>query len=105
MNNPDPSTRHFSKMADILTLIKNETRMDTNVIWSHYDTPQDLIDELGAKILRVRANDYSVLSDLYILFLPTGSFQDISISNGWVHEFLGLAEKFNNLYVKLSPEK
>jgi hypothetical protein len=35
------------------------------------------------------------LQDLRLLFAPTGSFQEIAISNGWGEAFFALAVRFD----------
>lgn len=37
------------------------------------------------------------LSDLRLLFAPTGSLQETSLSNGWANTFLMLAEEFDRI--------
>lgn len=101
MNKASSPSQHFDKISELLTSIKIKTNAQTDVIWSRYETPQELIDDLDAKIVKLRASNYDVLGDLYMLFAPTGSFQEISLSNGWSEEFLELAESFELLYKNL----
>lgn len=37
-------------------------------------------------------------------YLPTATFQEVSLSNGWVDEFLLLAEEYDKLYEKLKKK-
>ncbi|NOW96556.1 hypothetical protein FHW89_003229 [Mucilaginibacter sp. SG564] len=39
-----------------------------------------------------------------MLFAPTGTFQELSISNGWSHEYLNLAHQFDVYYEKFKKD-
>ncbi|MFD0750657.1 hypothetical protein ACFQZS_10915 [Mucilaginibacter calamicampi] len=101
MNNSNSSAQYFDKITELLNLIKSKVSEETDVVWSRYATPQHLSDDLNEKIAKLKLNDHQVLNDLCILFGPTSSFQEISISNGWGDEFLEIAEKFDLLHEKL----
>lgn len=101
MDQTTPPSNYYNQIADLLTVIKGYTDTNTNVIWSGYQTAQDLLNDLDIKIAKVRACNYNVLEELHVLFLPTCCFQDISISNGWGDEFLVIAAEFDRLHIKI----
>ncbi|THF82691.1 hypothetical protein [Cohnella fermenti] len=45
----------------------------------------------------VELGDNKVISELNILFAPTGSFQEISIASGWGEKFIELAALFDEI--------
>lgn len=48
------------------------------------------------RILATVARDGTIwLPDLQLLFAPTGSMQEVSISSGWGDEFLSLSTRFD----------
>jgi len=59
--------------------------MDEKRIWLRWRQ----IDSLSFKL---------IIFALNMLFAPTGTFQEHSISNGWSNEYLALAEKFDKIY-------
>ncbi len=66
-----------------------------DVVWSHYSTVDEAIQDIEAHVTRLASGDTTRVGDLRILFAPTGSFQEIAISNGWGDEFIRLSEVFD----------
>jgi hypothetical protein len=95
------SLNDFQKIIEILTTILNKVNAETDVAWTQFNTPQELVDELTNDIRKLRACDYETLENVYLMFLPTGSLQELSISNGWEDEYLKLADQFDTCYEKL----
>ena len=68
---------------------------ETDVAWSRFNTAAELEAEIVryltlAETARLSESD---CSELAVLFAPTGSLQEVSISSGWSEEFLLLAER------------
>lgn len=102
MKDITPLFDHIQKIIDILNIIKNKIDDDTNVIWTEYDTPQALINKLDLEINNLQSRNYKTISNINGLFIPTGTLQEVSISNGWGDEFLTLAEQFDHHYEKVA---
>ncbi len=98
LNSPE---KVFKKLADLTAIIRKKIDNETDVFWSRYDSVQHLINDLDREVDRLKIKDHTVLRDLEILFAPTGSLQEISISNGWSDEFLVLAQEFDHLYEQI----
>jgi hypothetical protein len=86
------------ELIEIINKVKDKISEDSNMVWTHYDTPKELRDELESYTQGLRNGDMSSLEKIKVLFLPTATLQEHSISNGWPDEYLALAEKFDNLY-------
>ncbi len=71
------------------------------MLWTSYDSPIELRQELEEIISLLSTNDYSKIHDLYVHFLPSSTFQEHSMSNGWSKEYLKLSSKFDKLYHRL----
>ena len=71
------------------------TRPDNDFIWSYWDSATDALREFDAFITQIESGDTSGWSDLKLLFAPTGSIQEVSISSGWGQEFLALSARFD----------
>lgn len=70
----------------------------TDILWSKYDSLEELLQSLDSLIKKVKENeDDSIIEDLKLLFAPTGSLQEISLSSGWPKEFLELSQRFDQL--------
>ena len=92
----------FQKVKEILLQIISKINNNTDTIWAGYDNPDLLLNELKKEIDNIEICDFDTLNDIYINFLPTGSYQELSLSNGWSNEYLKLAERFDIIYDKLT---
>jgi len=43
------------------------------------------------------------LFPLHILFAPTGTFQELSMANGWHEEYMDIASRMDELYDRIKP--
>lgn len=91
----------INDLVKIIGQIKNKISDTSDVIWTKYETAKEFRDDLDGYITRLKVNDKSCLEELKVLFAPTGSFQEHSISNGWSDEYLMLAEEFDKIYYQL----
>ena len=85
----------------ILEKIKLKIADDSNMVWTGYDSAKELRDEIDVYINQIKNGDLNGLADLNTYFLPTSTFQEHSISNGWPDEYLRLAEEFDKIYHSL----
>lgn len=88
----------FQKIIEILVAIKNTVDSKTDVVWTKFDSSDELISDLDKKINRLQSSDYDTLADVYLMFLPTGTYQELSISNGWADNYIVLSEQFDYYY-------
>jgi hypothetical protein len=63
--------------------------------WTSYKNASDLRDNLDEFISELKAMDMTCLGILQILFAPTGTLQEHSLSNGWENDYLDLSKKFD----------
>ena len=85
-------------LIDIITKVKLNISDDSDMAWTQYNTAKELRDELEIYTQELRNGDMRSLEKIKLLFLPTATFQEHAISNGWADEYVALAEKFDNLY-------
>ena len=83
------------KLVEIIEIIKGKIVPETSIIWTRYNSVAELEITLEKLILGIRANDRETYSKLETLFGPTGSFQELSIDNGWGEEFIQLSISFD----------
>ena len=91
----------IDELIKIIGVIKNKVSDSSDVVWTRYESVKEFRDDLDNYIIRLKANDKSCLEEIYILFAPTGSLQEHSISNGWADEYINLADRFDKLYKDL----
>ena len=68
---------------------------DTDVAYSRYNSREEAVADINSHLGRLRVGDHSGIGDLESLFGPTGSLQEISLTNGWGERFLDLAARFD----------
>ena len=73
-------------------IIKNTA---TDVVWSRFENEEEVIAALDDHLEKLLSHDFDEIMDLIMLFAPTGSLQEISISSGWGTEYLALASEFD----------
>ncbi len=91
----------FQTIAEILIIIRNKIDLETDVVWTVYDSPQQLIDYLNGYIEKIHAGNSETLSRVYMEFGPTGTYQELSISNGWGNEYVELSKQFDYYHKRI----
>ena len=71
------------------------------MVWTGYNTAKELRDEIDLYVNQIKRGDLKGLEELSKYFLPTATFQEHSVSNGWPDEYLRLAEDFDKIYNSL----
>ena len=90
------STSTTHKIVEVL----RETRAflarpDNDFAWSHWASAAEALGEFDGFVTLIESGDFSGRHGLELLFGPTGSIQEVSISSGWDDEFLALAARFD----------
>ncbi len=70
-----------------------------NFLWSSWEDSSDALEEIGGLLTQLEAGEFPSAGSLNVLFLPTGPIQEVSLSSGWGHEFLELANRFDTAMV------
>jgi len=95
----------FKKVADILRQIKELTSYETNTAWAGFDSAAIFLEELSQDIEHIETCNFQTLEKVKVEFLPTCSYQELSISNGWGDRYVKLSGEFDKLYEKLTERK
>lgn len=82
----------------LLTEIKAKITDDSDVVWTRFNTVDELREHIDNHILRLNEGDKKVINDINVDFGPTSTFQELSIQNGWSEDYIILASKFDRLY-------
>jgi hypothetical protein len=97
--------KDFQNVAGILIRIKSYLSPDSDMIWAGQDNADGFIEGLNKDIQHIQNCSFIVLSDIYAKFLPTGTYQEISMSNGWGNEYINLSIKFEKIHARLIQRK
>ena len=70
--------------------------------WSSWRDQNQAIYEIDSIITKLENGS---VPDIRVIFAPAGPMQEVSLSSGWGHEFIKLAERFDKEYeiVKSEP--
>lgn len=85
------------ELLRIIGCIKSTVTPETRLIYSYFENVEKLDEELDELSEAVKAGDLNCLEDLNMYFLPTSSFHELSIRNGWSNEYLELASRFDRI--------
>jgi hypothetical protein len=96
-----PPFNYFQKIIEVLDKILNTVDLETDVVFTRFNTPQELIIDITKDIEKLKSQDRETLDKLYTMFAPTGTYQELSISNGWGYEYLQLSQEFDLYFQKL----
>jgi uncharacterized protein YbaR (Trm112 family) len=68
---------------------------ENNFLWSSWEDSSDALEEIDGLLGQLKVGELPSADSLNVLFLPTGPIQEVSLSSGWGHEFLELANRFD----------
>lgn len=91
----------YQKIITILEEAKSHVTKDSDTLWAGYESGTEFRNEIDGWIERLKQGDTAVLEKIEFAFLPTSSFQEHSVSNGWGEEYLKLSEQMDQC---LHPE-
>lgn len=89
------------EIKKIIEILKAKITIDTDLMWTHYNSPEELIAEINLNSIFLEEKNREGLDFFQLLFFPTGTLQEISIQNGWSEEYLKLAAEFDSIYEKV----
>lgn len=84
--------------VEILSRIKAKITDESDLDWTPFETAEELRKEIDKFIVRLKQRDKKAMEDINIYFLPTSTFQEHAMQNGWTEEYRELAERFDKIY-------
>lgn len=88
-------------VLEILDCIKSKITEKTDLLWTNYNSAEELIAEIKIIDNLLRDKNKKGLALLGYLFAPTGTLQEMAMQNDWIQEYLNLSSKFDTLYENL----
>ncbi|RZJ78208.1 MAG: hypothetical protein EOO20_28070 [Chryseobacterium sp.] len=92
---------YIPELIALIKLVKSKVTEGSDIIWTKYESDAELRKELDIAINQLQSGNISSLEELNIHFAPTSTFQEHSMSNGWVEEYIIISTKFDRLYKKI----
>jgi hypothetical protein len=86
-------------LSEILEQTLSYLGKSQDSIWSDMEVGET-IELLNKQLLLLQTSGKVNVSKLNYLFLPTAPLQEIAMENGWVDEYLELAEQFDSHMAK-----
>lgn len=93
--------KDLSSIIDLVKIIRRKITDETDVVWTRYPSVNELQTDIDQNLRALELGDLQALESIQQLFLPTATFQELSLSNGWADEFLLLAARFDQAYEKV----
>ena len=70
------------KLVELIEIISAKIDSSTDIVWTSYNSVDELLSGLDSLREGLIISDVATIQKLELLFAPTGSFQELSISNG-----------------------
>ncbi len=84
------------ELRDVLREARDLLALPGNCFdWSSWRDAHAALHEVDSLIEALEVNRLPSRLTVRVLFAPTGPIQEVSLSSGWAHEFLALAERFD----------
>ncbi len=96
--NSDLIKLDIEKAIEILKSVMENITESSDFLWTSYENAEELNTEINSIIIRLQQQDLKAISDVYVHFLPTSTFQEHSLMNNWVDRYMNLAEQFDKIY-------
>ncbi len=94
INKKDPMGSLVHVLESAIELI---SLPDNDFFWSSWDGPEEAVVEITDLISLIKRGCLPERVRVSVLFSPTGSFQEVSLSSGWADPFLKVAEKYDQV--------
>lgn len=94
----------LEKIIHIIKTVRDKITIDTDVVRAGYDSAADLQADLETNLDELTKGNLDKLDTFKHHFLPTATFQEVSLSNGWGNEYIKLADKYDRLYEKFKKK-
>jgi len=92
---------YIQVIIEIIKNVNSRITEQTDLSWTKYNGAYELKSELETDIQEFEKGNLQKLEKYTLYFAPTGTFQEISIPNGWGEDFVLLANDFDQLYEKI----
>ncbi|WP_423997120.1 hypothetical protein [Maribacter sp. IgM3_T14_3] len=99
-----PFYSDFKEVSEIVANIKSRINDETDTVWAGFDNVEILTKELDTDQKQIELLDFDTLEKIMVEFLPTSTYQELAMSNGWSDEYLKIAEKFDSIHKRIKEK-
>jgi len=99
-----PFYSDFKEVSKIVANIKSRINDETDTVWAGFDNAGILTKELDTDQKQIELLDFDTLEKIMVEFLPTSTYQELAMSNGWSDEYLKIAEKFDSIHKRIKEK-
>ena len=99
-----PFYSDFKEILEIMANIKSRINDETDTVWAGFDNAEILTKELDSDQKQIELLDFDTLEKIMVEFLPTSTYQELAMSNGWSDEYLKIAEKFDSIHKRIKEK-
>ncbi len=90
------------ELVEILKNMKERAKVATDVGWSiRFPESSDIVIFIDECIANFDGDEKRILWEIELLFAPTGTFQELSMANGWAQDYITIANKVDNIVKEL----
>ena len=88
----------INQIIEIIQSAIGHIKPSSNVFSAGFENVDSLLEVINEDLSELRQGKLDKLQSFYYHFLPTSTFQELSISNNWEKEYMILAHQFDQLY-------
>jgi len=96
-----PFYSDFKEVSIIVANIKLRINDETDTVWAGFENTEALIKELDYDKKQIELLDFDTLEKIKVEFLPTSTYQELAMSNGWSDEYIQIANKFDSIHKRI----
>lgn len=96
----------MTDLEEFIATFKNEINRitpDTDTCFTRFSSSQELKELLTAELSELQNGNLDKIISIYGHFAPTSTFQELSIQNGWTNEYIDIAGRMDELYMRIKP--
>lgn len=90
--------KYIDELIIIIQHIKIYLSDDSDMSWTGYRSAEKLRNKLDDFMVKLQKGSLKVLDKIKFEFLPTSSFCEHALSNGWSDDYNKLADRFDVIY-------
>src|SRR4051794_7524876 len=95
LNGPDPEDPRLLLAAVLRSTHELLSLPENDFAWSSWPDRSTAVAEIEALLSAVEAGRLPERLDVSVLFAVTGPIQEVSLSSGWAHIFMKVAERYD----------